>query len=286
MLIAAAVCPHPPLLVPEMAGEAAPELDALRAACHAAVRRLTQDRDGRAVDLLVVVGGDATTRAYGADAAGSLRPFGLDLTVGRGEPILPLSLTIGRWLLGRAAHAGRMDRMDRMDRADRADRADRMDRTRVRFQGVAERAAPAECLRLGRELADVAERVAMLVMGDGSACRADKASDGLDARAEPYDAAVARAFGTADAAALAALDPALARELQVAGRAAWQVLAGAAGARELDHGREPRPAHGAHGYDGAAFDGAVLADMAPYGVGYFVASWLRSQRRPGYPESP
>jgi hypothetical protein len=106
VLIAAAVCPHPPLLVPEVAGAAAPALDALRAACDVAVRRLVQDRDGRAADLLVVVGGAATTRAYGAAAAGSLRPYGLDLTVGSGEPILPLSLTIGRWLLGRAVDFG------------------------------------------------------------------------------------------------------------------------------------------------------------------------------------
>jgi hypothetical protein len=248
VLIAAAVCPHPPLLVPEVAGEAAPELDALRAACHEAVRRLTHDRDGRGADLLMVVGGDETTRAYGADAAGSLRPYGLDLTVGPGEPILPLSLTIGRWLVGRAVDSVRPDR------------------PRVRFQGVATRAAPAECLRLGRELAGMAGRVALLAMGDGSACRAEKATDeDLDERAEPYDAAVARALRDADVAALAALDPELSSELQVAGRAAWQVLAGAAGgvgaARPLDGTGE--------------FTGAVLGDAAPYGVGYFVASWVR-----------
>ena len=39
-LVAAAVCPHPPLLVPEVAGAAAPELDDLRAACDVAVARL------------------------------------------------------------------------------------------------------------------------------------------------------------------------------------------------------------------------------------------------------
>jgi hypothetical protein len=238
VLIAAAVCPHPPLLVPEVAGEAAAELDVLRAACHEAVRSLTQDRYGRAADLLVVVGGDETTRAYEAGAAGSLRPYGLEVTVGPGEPLLPLSLTIGRWLLGGAADSARPGP------------------ARVRFQGVADRAEPAECLRLGRELAAAAERVALLVMGDGSPCRAEKANhDDLDERAEPYDAAVARALRDADAAALARLDVKLSKELQVAGRAAWQVLAGAAGA--------------------GGFTGAVLADVAPYGVGYFVAIWLR-----------
>jgi len=256
VLTAAAVCPHPPLLVPEVAGEVAPELDALRAACHEAVRRLhlptplTPGVIMQSFPLVVVVGADEMTRAHGEDAAGSLRPYGLDLTIGPGEPVLPLSLTIGRWLLRHDIDSGRM---------------------RVRFQGVAEDAAPEECLRLGRELADAAERVALLVMGDGSACRAEKAAnDDLDERAEPYDASVARALRDADAAALAALDPELSGELQVAGRAAWQVLAGATG---VDHPRQG----GAAGFGGfGGFGGAVLADVAPYGVGYFVASWLRS----------
>jgi hypothetical protein len=222
MLISAAVCPHPPLLVPALAGDIAHELDDLRTACGEAVRRLP---DGP----LVVVGGDDATRDYGLDASGSLRPYGLDLTVGSGDPVLPISLTIGRWLL-----SGRPD---------------------VRFQAVAFDASPGECLELGRRLAGAGERMALLVMGDGTACRDEKAPGYLDERAKPYDDEVARALGHADAAALATLDPGLSRELQVAGRAAWQVLAGAAG-------------------DGV-FSGSLLADEAPYGVGYFVASWVR-----------
>jgi hypothetical protein len=244
-LIAAAVCPHPPLLVPELAGAAAPELDALRAACDEAVDQLLRpaDRDAGGAgdagpDLLVVVGADAVTRRYGADAAGGFQPYGLELTVGAGEPVLPLSLTIGRWLLARRSAAG----------APRAGAG-------LRFQGVAENAPPAECLRLGAELAASAERVALLILGDGSACRGDLSPGYRDDRAEPYDAAVAQALGSADAAALAGLDPTLSRELLAAGRAAWQVLAGATGR--------------------TALKGTLLADQAPYGVGYFVAGWTR-----------
>ena len=56
MLIAAAVCPHPPLLVPEAtgapgAGDA--ELRRLRTACHQAVSALLAERP----DLIAVVGG-------------------------------------------------------------------------------------------------------------------------------------------------------------------------------------------------------------------------------------
>jgi hypothetical protein len=238
-LIAAAVCPHPPLLVPEVAGAAASELDALRAACDEAVHRLF---GAGGVESLVVVGADVATRAYGADAAGSFEPYGLELTLGEGEPVLPLSLMIGRWLLTRGADAGTPHLAGDAS-------------VDVRFQGVAEDASTVECLALGAELAGSAERVALLVLGDGSACRGEKSPGYLDDRAEPYDAVVAKALEQADAATLAGLDPALSRELLAAGRAAWQVLAGATG--------ETR------------FTGTLLADEAPYGVGYLVASWTR-----------
>lgn len=55
-------------------GEAAPELDALRAACDRAVRSLS------GCDALIVVGGGTETRAYGPDAYATLRPYGLDWT--------------------------------------------------------------------------------------------------------------------------------------------------------------------------------------------------------------
>ncbi|WP_141577377.1 hypothetical protein [Actinomadura sp. WMMA1423] len=229
MLVSAAVCPHPPLLVPEMAGEAAAELDALRGACDQAVRRLAGG------DALIVVGGGPETRPYEADAYATLRPYGLDWTipsrVKSGAEALPLSLTLGFWLLERQGlGAG------------------------ARYQAVAFDARPEDCLALGRELAESADRVALLVMGDGSACRSEKAPGYLDERAAPYDESVARALGRADAGALAALDPELSRDVQAAGRAAWQVLAGAAA-------------------KGGAFTSELLADEAPYGVGYLVAGW-------------
>src|SRR5436190_16816427 len=102
MLIAAAVCPHPPLLVPEVTGvhgpgapdPAADELRRLRTACRDAVALLL----GAAPDLLVVAGGAGQTAEYPAAAGGSLRDFAVPFTVGA-EPVLPLSLTIGKWLL-------------------------------------------------------------------------------------------------------------------------------------------------------------------------------------------
>src|SRR5215831_7595149 len=115
MLIAGAVCPHPPLLIPEALGSAASDPPAeLRKVAVAAARP----------EAIVVVGGGAAEREYGADAAGGLHAFGVGVTIGAGEPILPLSLTVGRWLL---EQGGILDRdgtpaggvPDRLARADR-----------------------------------------------------------------------------------------------------------------------------------------------------------------------
>ncbi|MGH3284578.1 MAG: hypothetical protein ACRDPD_07840, partial [Streptosporangiaceae bacterium] len=86
--------------------------------------------------------------------------------------------------------------------------------------------------RGGNPLAAAAPRVAVLAIGDGSTRRGPAAPGYLDERAVPFDDAVQQAVRDGDMAALAALDPGLARDLMVTGRAAWQVLAGAfAGAR-------------------------------------------------------
>jgi hypothetical protein len=242
MLVAAAVCPHPPLLVPDLAAGAAAELDGLRAACDAALASLL----GVDADLLVVLGDARATGPFPSGAWGSLAPYGVDISVPPHQPrscnggsdgqppSLPLSLTIGRWLLDRQESAP----------ADP-----------VLF-GVDADTDAATCASLGVTLADRAPRVAMLAMGDASARRSLKGPGYLDERAAPYDEAVARALADADTAALLALEPALSAELLVAGRAAWQVLAGAA--------------------EGGSWSAAVTYDEAPYGVTYLVATWTKS----------
>ncbi|MFD5463285.1 class III extradiol dioxygenase subunit B-like domain-containing protein [Kitasatospora sp. NPDC127059] len=231
MLVAAAVCPCPPLLVPEVAAGAAPELDGLRAACDDALAALV----AAGPQLVVAVGAGPEAEVWTEGGAGSFHRYGVPLVAklpgGRVEgPELAPSLTVGAWLLERAGvtlptHACAVP-------ADAP--ADRM-------------------LGLGQGLAGLADRVALLVLGDGSACRSLKAPGYLDERAEGYDAAVAAALGSADLPALAGLDPALAAELKAEGRAPWQVLAGAA--------------------EGAGLTGRLGYQDAPYGVGYFVASW-------------
>lgn len=236
MLVAAAVCPCPPLLVPEVAVGAAPELDAARAACADALGVLAAARP----DLLVVVGpAEQGGRGVHAEGGrGSFRGFGVDVDVrlggdrGEDEPRpLPTSLAVAAWLLERTVWSD----------------------APIEGLGVGEPLEPERCIQTGRGIATLAERVALLVMGDASACRTLKAPGYLDERAAPFDAEVARALGAADVAALRALDAELAYELKVSGRAPWQVLAGAA--------------------EGAGLGGSLLYEDAPYGVGYVVAAW-------------
>ncbi|MFD3839824.1 class III extradiol dioxygenase subunit B-like domain-containing protein [Streptomyces sp. NPDC058642] len=243
MLVAAAVCPCPPLLVPGVAAGAAPELDAARTACTDALGVLAAARP----DLLVVLGpAEQSGRGtHPEGTAGSFRGFGVELDVRLGAEkasptpgtgalsgrVLPPSLAVAAWLLGRTGWAD----------------------APIEGLGVGEPLAAERCVETGREIAARAERVALLVMGDASACRTLKSPGYLDERAAPFDAEVARALGAADVAALEALDAELAYELKASGRAPWQVLAGAA--------------------EGADLDGRLLYDDAPYGVGYVVATW-------------
>lgn len=236
MLVSAAVCPHPPLLVPELAEANARELDELRAACLGAIDAVRATEP----ELLVVVGTGDATRRHPAGTRGSFASYGVDLDVtlpgrdahgGNGHE-LPLSLAVGAWLLTASGWTGHVGGLE-VDAAS----------------------STAECRRLGAAVAQEADRVGMLVMGDGSARRSTEGPGYLDPRAEVFDAVVVEALRVGDPAGLLAIDPILAADLQAAGRAAWQVLAGAS--------------------EEVLFDAEVAYDAAPYGVGYMVAVWER-----------
>lgn len=222
MYVVAAFCPHPPLLVPALAAGAAVELDELRAVCDRTVRRLLAARPNR----LIVLGGGQRARLAGPAEVGSLAGYGLPVRAGLDHnraragasngagsaPSLPLSLTIGGWLLARSG--GHLD-----------------------VVGV--EVGPAGDLpRLGS-----AGRVGLLVMGDGSARRTESSPRYLDPRAVDFDATVAAALGSGDPAALAGLDLGLGAELLAAGVPAWRaagaLLAGTRYAAELCHHAAP-----------------------------------------------
>ena len=179
-------------------------------------------------EVVVVVGdGVAPGVRFGPGDGGDVRGFGVDLEVafaGATRPgglRLPLAHTLGAWLLDEAGFAG----------------------TRV---GV----GPAD---LGELVRDLPGPVGILAMGDGSACRTLKAPGYLDAAAGPFDAAVATALATGDAAALAALDLGEAECLLAAGAPTWRAVGAALTGRDVIAN--------------------LHLDAAPFGVGYLVADW-------------
>jgi hypothetical protein len=240
MIVAAALCPCPPLLAAELTGQA-DILPELRAACAAAVARLVASEP----DVIAVVGPDEQTGPWPPDGTLDIGAYAPALArrsaAGGGgvpgavstarRPPLPLSLGIGALLLDEAGYAG-----PRVVRA------------------IAESEPAASCLALGGELAASAPRVALLATGDGSARRSVSAPGYLDDRAAPFDESVEHAVRDGDMSALASLDPVLAAELLAVGRPAWQALAGAMSSSRLRT--------------------EILYANAPLGVAYLVATLL------------
>ena len=301
--VAAAVLPHPPLLVPALAGTAAPELDPLRAACREALVTVTA-----AADLTILVGTGPVWAVPTPSALGSFHPYGADLDVtlpaltdldlpgaltdlqrpgptdndlpGLPPPAhlaeLPLSLAIAAHLLatldqppttrlaaftvpatlGPSAAATIGQALAAAGQRDASDGSGLPSGARDgHARGSADRARPPG-------------RIGLVVMGDLSACRTDRAPGGLRSEAAANDASVSEAFRSATPHRLLDLDPTRAAALLVSGQVPLQVLAGAF--------EQPDPAGGAG--SGGDLDqtrpevrGRVLYEGAPYGVGYLVA---------------
>jgi hypothetical protein len=187
---AVAFCPHPPLLVPQVASGAAAELDDLRAACRIAIKRAVSS-----ASQVVVIGSGARPAGYQPSGRGSLAGYGVpvEIPLGSDEPgpvCLPLSLTIGAWLLRDTLGP---------------------DCGAVGYSISAQNTQPPV-------LDD--SPVALLVMGDGSARRSTSAPGYLDDRAADFDADVAAALASGRGDALV-IDAWLAEQLLAAGAPAW-----------------------------------------------------------------
>jgi hypothetical protein len=200
MIIAAALCPSPPLLICGLTGKAA-VLPELRAACELAAAELVAADP----DVVAVVGPGVQTMIVDAAARLDMAAFapGIGVATHPGSG-LPMSLGIGSWLLDQAGYAG-----ERL------------------LQSVGHREPVQRCARLGADLAAAPAKTALLVLADGSACRNPKAPGYFDERSAGFDAEVERAVRAGDLGALLAIDAELASELMATGRPAWQVLAGA-----------------------------------------------------------
>jgi hypothetical protein len=97
-------------------------------------------------------------------------------------------------------------------------------------------------------------RVGLIVLGDGSARRSTSAPGYLDPRAAAFDGDVSAALAAGDAARLARVDVELGDELLAVGPPVWRAAASVIG---------------------SDFAAELLYDGAPFGVGYFVASWTQ-----------
>jgi hypothetical protein len=218
-----AFCPAPPLLLPAVSGRAADGTAELRGACLAAIAAMLAP----VPDIVVVVGAAPAGARFGAGDVGSLRGLGVGLSISfagppaSGRAAVPLPHTIGAWLLDQAGC------------------------TAVRV-GVAP--------DLFAEAIDTEGRVAVLVMGDGSARRTTSSPGWWDPAGEPFDEAVAAALGAGDADALAGLDPAEGERLLAEGVPAWRAVGAALAGREIT--------------------GRLRLHAAPFGVGYLVADWV------------
>ena len=238
MIVAAAVCPSPPLLIPELTG-AQQVATELRRACHASVAELT----AAAPEVIALVGAAERTRTWNGAATFDFARYAPGMSSGAaprpsagagqapdpGPAGLPSALGVGNWLLDQAG----------------------CQIIRV-LQSVAQDEAPARCADIGARLAASRGRVGLLVMADGSARRGLKAPGYLDGRSTGFDAEVERAVRTGRLEALLSADPALAHELMATGRPAWQVLAGALRGRKVSS--------------------EVRYRDDPFGVAYLVAS--------------
>ena len=223
-----ALCPHPPLLLRELCG-ATDSVPALRTACRVAVTDLVAERGDPAGEV-VVVGPADRSGPVDAGAAVDVRRFGTTGPRTAAASTLPQSLGIGARLLQEAGWTGP-----------------------VSFRAVARDAEQRDLEQLAEELLG-RPGAAVLLLGDGSARRGEKAPGFLDERAFGFDDAVADALAAGDAATLRDLDTGLAAELMVDGRSVFRLL-GLLGDR-----CDPVRARLTHRED-------------PYGVSYLVARW-------------
>lgn len=225
MITAAALVPHPPLLLRELGGSQDPVAD-LRAACLAAVAAMVAD-----AGTVAVIGGAGTTRQWDPGTDVDVHRFGTG-GAPSARPSLPLSLGVGVRLLEDAGWDGPVTTHSLVWDAD------------VDVLGG-----------LAAELGAAPARTAVLVLGDGSARRGEKAPGYLDERAFPFDDAVAKALADGEAAELAGLDTGMAHELMVLGATGFRFL-GVLGEQQA---RRPE---------------AVLRFRDdPFGVSYLVATW-------------
>jgi hypothetical protein len=293
VLVAAAVCPHPPLLVPEAMGARGMQADAqdterprAGAPLSPGLAGLALDGPGLSPDAAGPSQGSAVSTPDGAAqidaqlrelrsacraAVATLAAARPDLIVvvgaaasaavyaetaaGSLRPFgVPFTTGAGEAVLPLPLTVGAW-LVRQLPAGQQAAQPAGPQQWRLHLEAVGQSLPSAPCRRLGAALAGLAPRVAMLAMGDGPARRAAGVHGAPDPLADDYAVEAAAAVASADTERLARLDPAADAELMVSGRPAWQVLAGAA--------------------EDGQMRGQLTFAAAPLDVAYLVAVWQR-----------
>jgi len=217
--------PCAPALVPEIGRGLDAELGDVRAALASVIRsREIIHRSiaeiGNPAHRLALIGPGATSAAYGPGDRGSFAGFGVDLEVALqgsgGTAVMPQALAVGTYFA----------------------------RTAVRAWAIGANGGTPDI--------DEEGPTTLVVLGDGSARRTEKAPGYFDERAAGYDEAVRAALASGDPTQLAALDAGLGAELLASGAPVWHAVA-----RLLTR----------------TFRADVRYAGDPFGVEYLVALW-------------
>ncbi|MFB7330952.1 hypothetical protein ACFC00_04835 [Streptomyces adustus] len=209
MLVAAAICPCLPSLTfaTDVGTPAAPER--LRVACAEAVAAVLAEDP----EIVAVVGPGTRSFLHEEGFLPSAREHGLPADVRRGHgrapeapaDSLPMALGVGARLLQQAGWSGPV-------------RAYELDDARSWPMNGED----------GVHLAGWADRVGLLVIGNGPSHAGADGAHLLDPRVEEIDAGIAAALSSGDVTGFfPTMDVGLARELEVSGRSPWQLLDGA-----------------------------------------------------------
>ena len=199
VLSAIAIIPSAPVMVPELANNAADELADLRRAVFTAA--------GSLPPRWIAVGVGATDAMLGPDEVGTFAGYGVDVRVtlspgaGDAPTELPLCALIAGWVRGQANPDARAEVRVYSAEHD-VDAA--LDRGR----------------RLRADIDEGADPIGVLVVADGAHTLTPPAPGGYDPDSVAVQAALDDALATGDAAALTRLPD------TIVGRVAYQVLAG------------------------------------------------------------
>ena len=243
VLSAIAIIPSAPVMVPELAANAADELADLREAVFTAAGSLPARWIAigiGAVDGVLSPDRTGTFAGYGVDRCVTLSPGAADTPTE-----LPLCALIAGWVRGQAKPDARAE-------------------VRVYAAEHDVDAAVARGRRLRAEIDEAVDSIGVLVVADGAHTLTPPAPGGYDPDSIPTQAALDDALAAGDDAALTRLPD------TIVGRVAYQVLAGLTERGISQSSSRPDLRSAKELYRGA-----------PYGVGYFAGVWLPDGRSGG-----